>query len=48
MLDEGMPIAVNLYGDPSQVFDWPEFFQAMAGLAPYAVSSYAEFTSGSA
>lgn len=33
---------LNFYADPSQVFDWPEFFEAMALLAPWSVDSYRE------
>ena len=31
---------MNLYADPSQVDDWPEFFAAMARFGPFAVPSY--------
>jgi len=31
---------LNFYADPSQVFDWPEFFEAMKLLAPWSVGSY--------
>lgn len=34
------PYLLNLYADPSQVHDWPEFFDAMRLLAPYNVPSY--------
>lgn len=37
---EGEPCFVNLYADPSQVHDWPEFFTAVAGLREWAVPSY--------
>ncbi len=36
----------NVYGDPSQVYDWPGFSDAVGGLAPWAVSSYAEALAG--
>ena len=36
----GVPGVVNLYADPSQVVDWPGFFDAVALLAPFAVPSY--------
>ena len=42
----GRPLLVNAYGDPSQVYDWPGFFDAVAQLAPWAVSSYAEALAG--
>jgi hypothetical protein len=43
----GRPLLVNVYGDPSQVYDWPGFFDAVGQLAPWAVSSYAEALAGS-
>ena len=42
----GRPLLVNVYGDPSQVYDWPGFFDAVGQLAPWAVSSYAEALAG--
>ena len=42
----GRPLLLNVYGDPSQVYDWPGFFDAVSGLAPWAVSSYAEALEG--
>jgi peptidoglycan/xylan/chitin deacetylase (PgdA/CDA1 family) len=40
LLAAGRPYFVNLYADPSQVADWPEFFISMKSLAPYALPSY--------
>jgi peptidoglycan/xylan/chitin deacetylase (PgdA/CDA1 family) len=40
VLGQGRPLFVNLYVDPSQVADWPEFFEAMKKLAPFARKSY--------
>ena len=37
---ENKPYLLNLYADPSQVYDWPEFFEAMELLAPFNVPSY--------
>ena len=31
---------VNIYADPSQVYDWPEFFQGLRPLAGLAVRSF--------
>jgi hypothetical protein len=45
-LASGKPLLLNVYGDPSQVYDWPGFFDAMAQLAPWSVSSYAEALAG--
>ena len=42
----GRPLLVNVYGDPSQVHDWPGFFDAVGQLAPWAVSSYAQALEG--
>lgn len=39
-LGRGGGYLLNLYADPSQVSDWPEFFTAMGRLAPYARPSY--------
>jgi len=36
----GSPYVLNLYADPSQVYDWPAFFSAMAQLAQFNVNSY--------
>jgi hypothetical protein len=47
-LQTGKPLLVNVYGDPSQVYDWPGFFDAVAHLAPWSVSSYAEALTGTA
>ena len=40
VLSSGQPIFLNLYADPSQVADWPEFFRSMSRLAPFVVHSY--------
>lgn len=40
LLHAGRPYLVNLYADPSQIADWPDFFTAMARLAPFARPSY--------
>ena len=42
MLDDLAPLFINLYADPSQVYDWPEFFGAMERLTPYCATSYAD------
>ncbi len=31
---------LNYYADPSQVYDWPDFFASMEQLAPFALTSY--------
>ncbi|TSA09149.1 MAG: polysaccharide deacetylase [Deltaproteobacteria bacterium] len=34
---------LNCYADPSQVYDWPEFFECLQIAAPLAVNSYGAF-----
>lgn len=33
---------VNIYADPSQVYDWPQFFDCLELAAPHSVSSFQE------
>ncbi len=40
MSRDSAPFLLNIYGDPSQVHDWPEFFEAVGRFAPFAVASY--------
>lgn len=42
----GTPGIVNLYADPSQVEDWPSFFEVMAELAPHAAPSLRSLLDG--
>ena len=39
-MDLGKVIFLNIYADPSQVYDWPEFFEAVAHLSTYNVGSF--------
>lgn len=39
-MDLGKVIFLNIYADPSQVYDWPEFFEAVAQLSTYNVGSF--------
>jgi hypothetical protein len=39
-VEAGRNIVINIYADPSQVYDWPEFFAALEKLAPYNVGSF--------
>jgi hypothetical protein len=39
-IEAGRNIVINIYADPSQVYDWPEFFEALEKLAPYNVGSF--------
>lgn len=41
-IEVGNPLFINIYADPSQVYDWPEFFEAMQRLAPYNVGRYSD------
>jgi len=41
-IEAGNPLFINIYADPSQIYDWPEFFEAMLRLAPYNVGRYSE------
>ena len=42
----GKVIFLNIYADPSQVYDWPEFFEAIVRLREFNVGSF--FTAKSA
>lgn len=44
-LEDAGPCLINLYADPSQVFDWPEFFDAIGAFAKHNVPSYESFLS---
>ena len=39
-IEAGRNIVINIYADPSQVYDWPEFFETLETLAPYNVGSF--------
>ena len=39
-IKKGRNLVINIYADPSQVYDWPEFFEALEKLAPYNVGSF--------
>lgn len=41
-IDAGRNLFINIYADPSQIYDWPEFFEAIEKLAPYNVGRYSE------
>lgn len=36
----GKKVFLNIYADPSQVYDWPEFFEAVAQLSDFNVGSF--------
>ena len=37
---------INLYVDPSQVYDWEDFFESIKMLAQFNCSSYSKFIKG--
>jgi peptidoglycan/xylan/chitin deacetylase (PgdA/CDA1 family) len=39
-VESGKNLVINIYADPSQVYDWPEFFEALKSLAPFNVGSF--------
>jgi peptidoglycan/xylan/chitin deacetylase (PgdA/CDA1 family) len=41
-VDRGRPAVLNLYADPSQVADWPEWFDLVSDLAPYTAPSFGD------
>jgi hypothetical protein len=41
-IELGRKIVINIYADPSQVYDWPEFFEAVEKLAPYNIRNFKE------
>ena len=36
----GKNVFLNIYADPSQVYDWPEFFEAVEQLSAYNLASF--------
>lgn len=36
----GKKVFLNIYADPSQVYDWPEFFEAVAKMSTHNVGSF--------
>jgi len=46
MKQTNLPFLVNVYADPSQVYDWPEFFEAMSKLAQFNIPSYGQLLDG--
>lgn len=39
-INNNRPGLVNIYADPSQVYDWDEFFDCMKYVAKYSIDSY--------
>lgn len=40
LLESKDPVFINIYADPSQIYDWPEFFEAMKRLARFNAHSF--------
>ena len=43
MIQDGAMPRINLYADPSQVYDWEGFFDALSKFSPYTVSSFMDY-----
>ena len=39
-MNSGEKVFLNIYADPSQVYDWPEFFESITELSAYNVDSF--------
>jgi len=47
MLELGRVQRVNIYADPSQVYDWDEFFESLATISKYFVDSFDQYINSS-
>jgi hypothetical protein len=43
MMDKGSLKRINMYADPSQVYDWNGFFESVARFAPFAVANFSSY-----
>ena len=43
MMEKGDLKRINMYADPSQVYDWEGFFESVARFAPFAVASFSSY-----
>ena len=43
MMEKGNLMRMNMYADPSQVYDWEGFFESVARFAPFAVASFSSY-----
>jgi hypothetical protein len=43
MMQVGLLARINMYADPSQVYDWDGFFDSVAKFSPFAVSNFASY-----
>lgn len=46
MMNKGDLKRINMYADPSQVYDWDGFFESIARFAPFAVASFSSYLEG--
>ena len=43
MMEKGSLKRINMYADPSQVYDWNGFFESVARFAPFAVANFSSY-----
>lgn len=43
MMEKGNLKRINMYADPSQVYDWEGFFESVARFAPFAVANFSSY-----
>jgi hypothetical protein len=43
MMEKGNLKRINMYADPSQVYDWDGFFESVARFAPFAVANFSSY-----
>jgi hypothetical protein len=43
MMEKGNLMRINMYADPSQVYDWQGFFESVARFAPFAVANFSSY-----
>lgn len=46
MMEKGKLKRINMYADPSQVYDWKGFFDSVARFAPFAVANFSSYLEG--
>jgi hypothetical protein len=46
MMEKGDLKRINMYADPSQVYDWDGFFESVARFAPFAVANFSSYLKG--
>lgn len=43
MMSRGSLLRMNMYADPSQVYDWQGFFTSLSRFAPFAVANFSSY-----